>query len=146
MIASHDLDQPLADDLGSFDVVVSSFAIHHLVPDRQRALYGEVFDRLRPGGLFANVEHVASRSDELHTAFLAAIGRTPEQDDPSNKLVPVPTHLDWLDELGFRDVECYWKWRELAVVGGYRSGERTLRGRVFTRFAGNTRGTGDVST
>ena len=122
MIASHDLDQPLEDDLGSFDVVVSSFAIHHLVPDRQRALYGEVFDRLRPGGLFANVEHVSSRSDELHTAFLAAIGRTPEQDDPSNKLVPVPAHLDWLDELGFRDVECYWKWRELAVVGGYRSG------------------------
>ena len=64
-------------DLGSFDVVVSSFAIHHLVPERQRALYGEVFDRLRPGGLFANVEHVASRSDRLHIAFLAAIGRTP---------------------------------------------------------------------
>ena len=90
---SHDLDQPLADDLGSFDLVVSSFAIHHLVPDRQRALYGEVFDRLRPGGRFANLEHVASPSDELHMAFLAAIGRTPEQDDPSNKLVPVPDHL-----------------------------------------------------
>ena len=89
-IGTHDLDQPLPDDLGSFDVVVSSFAIHHLVPDRQRALYGEVFDRLRPGGLFANVEHVASRSDELHIAFLAAIGRTPEQDDPSNKLVRRP--------------------------------------------------------
>ncbi len=131
-IGPHDLDQPLPDDLGVFDVVVSSFAIHHLVPDRQRALYGEVFDRLRPGGLFANVEHVASRSDELHADFLAAIGRTPEQDDPSNKLVPVPTHLQWLDDLGFRDVECYWKWRELAVVGGYRPASRAVRGGVFT--------------
>jgi SAM-dependent methyltransferase len=132
-IGRHDLDEPLPDDLGAFDVVVSSFAIHHLVPDRQRALYGEVFDRLRPGGLFANVEHVASRSDELHTAFLTAIGRTREQDDPSNKLVPVPSHLQWLDDLGFRDSECYWKWRELAVVGGYRPEERALRGGVFTR-------------
>ena len=119
-IGRHDLDQPLPEDLGTFDVVVSSFAIHHLVPDRQRALYGEVLDRLRPGGLFANVEHVASRSDRLHIAFLAALGRTPEQDDPSNKLVPVPSHLQWLDDLGFQDVECYWKWRELALVAGHR--------------------------
>jgi tRNA (cmo5U34)-methyltransferase len=119
-IGQHDMERCLAGDLGRFDVIVSSFAIHHLVPDRQRALYGEVFARLRPGGLFANVEHVASRSDRLHTAFLTAIGKTPEQDDPSNKLVPVPSHLQWLDYLGFRDVECYWKWRELALVAGYR--------------------------
>ena len=99
---------------------MSSFAIHHLVHARQRALYGEVFARLRPGGRFVNVEHVASRSDELHIEFLAAIGKTPETDDPSNKLAPVPTHLDWLDDLGFRDVECFWKWRELAVVSGTR--------------------------
>jgi SAM-dependent methyltransferase len=116
-IGVHDLDRPLPADLGTFDVIVSSFAIHHLVPGRQRALYGEVHERLRPGGLFANAEHVASRSDELHIAFLAAIGKTPEQDDPSNKLVPVPSHLEWLDDLGFRDVECYWKWRELALIG-----------------------------
>ena len=49
---------------------------------------------------------------------LAAIGQTPETDDPSNKLVAVPTHLDWLDDLGFRDAECFWKWRELAVITG----------------------------
>ena len=67
-----------------------------------------------------NVEHVASRSDELHIEFLAAIGKTPETDDPSNKLAPVETHLGWLDDLGFRDVECFWKWRELAVVSGTR--------------------------
>jgi SAM-dependent methyltransferase len=120
-IGRHDLSQPLADELGDFDVVVSSFAIHHLVPERQRVLYSEVRERLRPGGLFANVEHVASRSDELHTAFLSAMGLSLEQDDPSNKLVPVETHLAWLDDLGFRDVECYWKWRELAVVGGCRA-------------------------
>jgi tRNA (cmo5U34)-methyltransferase len=117
-IRAHDLDESLPDDLGTFDVVVSSFAIHHLVPARQRELYGEVFARLRPGGVFANAEHVASRSDELHIAFLTAIGRTPADDDPSNKLVRVPDHLQWLDDLGFHDVECYWKWRELAVVGG----------------------------
>src|SRR5262249_12320873 len=38
-VVRHDLDAPLP-DLGDFDVVVSSFAIHHLAPERQRALYG----------------------------------------------------------------------------------------------------------
>ena len=117
-IGVHDMEHSLSADLGQFDLVVSSFAIHHLAPARQRELYGEVYAHLQPGGMFVNVEHIASRSDELHTAFLAAIGKTPEQDDPSNQLVPVPDHLAWLDELGFRDVECFWKWRELAVVGG----------------------------
>jgi len=117
-IRRHDLDDALPLGLGEFDLVVSSFAIHHLVPDRQRALYGEVFDCLRPGGVFANVEHVASRTARLHQEFLSAIGAGPEEDDPSNKLVPVSDHLAWLDGFGYADAECLWKWRELAVVGG----------------------------
>jgi SAM-dependent methyltransferase len=120
-IRHHDLDDALPADLGTFDVVVSSFAIHHLVPPRQHALYREVHARLRPSGLFVNVEHVASRSDALHEQFLAAIGKTPAEDDPSNKLVPIPDHLDWLDSCGFENVDCFWKWRELAVVGGTRT-------------------------
>ncbi len=114
----HDLDQPLPAGLGDFDVVVSSFAIHHCAPERQRVLYGEVFEMLRPGGRFVNAEHVASPTAELHDEFLAAIGRTPYDDDPSNQLVAVEQHLSWLNALGFENAECFWKWRELAVVSG----------------------------
>ena len=121
-IRRHDLDAPLPADLGEFDAVVSSFAIHHLVPDRQRQLYAEIFDRLVPGGVFANVEHVASTTARRHEEFLYAIGSSPEQDDPSNKLVAVETHLAWLEASGFSDGECLWKWRELAVVTGTKSG------------------------
>jgi tRNA (cmo5U34)-methyltransferase len=121
-IRRHDLDEPLPADLGEFDAVVSSFAIHHLVPDRQRALYGEINDCLVPGGVFANVEHVASTTARRHEEFLYAIGSRPEDDDPSNKLVAVETHLAWLEACGFSDGECLWKWRELAVVTGTKSG------------------------
>ena len=117
-IRRHDLDTPLPADLGEFDLVVSSFAIHHLVPERQRELYGEVFACLRPEGVFANVEHVASTTARRHEEFLTAIGYGPEEDDPSNKLVPVSDHLAWLDGFGYADAECLWKWRELAVVAG----------------------------
>ena len=117
-IRRHDMDDPLPVDLGQFDLVISGFAIHHLVPDRQRALYGEIFECLRPGGVFANVEHVASSTERRHLEFLYAIGSSPEKDDPSNKLVRVASHLAWLEDFGYADAECLWKWRELAVVTG----------------------------
>jgi len=115
-IRRHDMEDPLPADLGLFDVVVSSFAIHHLAPERQMALYREVFEHLVPGGFFANVEHVASTTPKRHEEFLVAIGYA--QDDPSNQLVSVETHLSGLKASGYEDAECLWKWRELAVVTG----------------------------
>jgi len=119
-VVEHDLDQPLPEDWGAFDLAVSSFAIHHVDHARKRALYGEVWERLEPGGVFCNLEHVDSATPELHEAFLVALGNA--LDDPSNQLLDVETQLRWLREVGFADVDCYWKWRELALLLGTRPG------------------------
>jgi hypothetical protein len=42
-------------------------------------------------------------------------------EDLSNRLVAVETQLAWLRELGFAEVECIWKWRELALLCGLRA-------------------------
>ena len=134
--------EPLAGE--SFDAVVSGFAIHHLEDEQKLALYGQVFRLLKPGGVFVNIEHAASASPlgealfqeafARHLAhFLRTNGGKPEAtfesvldemrsapDRDANRLSPVETQLDWLRGIGFVDVDCYWKWYELAVLSGFR--------------------------
>lgn len=127
----------MGDVAGELDLVVSGFAIHHLPHPRKRALYGEIYTLLAPGGLFVNVEHVASPSREVERLFeklfvdhlAARTGRPREQveaeylnrpDRADNILESVEPQLDWLRECGFEHVDCYFKWLELAVLAGVK--------------------------
>jgi tRNA (cmo5U34)-methyltransferase len=117
MIVSHDFENELP-PMEPFDAVISSFAIHHVSHNRKRTLYEEIFELLTPNGVFCNLEHVASPTTCLHAAFLQAI--SVENEDPSNKLLDLETQLAWLREVGFVDVDCHWKWRELALLAGVK--------------------------
>ena len=120
-LVKHDFSLPLpVSEIGYFDAVVSSLAIHHLSHERKKQLYQEIFGLLTSGGVFCNLDHVASPSERIHLKFLKEINQTPETEDPSNRLLDVETQLGWLKQIGFVDVDCYWKWLEVTLLVGFK--------------------------
>jgi len=125
-----------------FDIVVSRFAIHHLAHSRKMALYAEIFDVLKPGGFFINIEHVASASDLLVEAsedyFIEALYRTEQEnggsrtydeiatefrtreDQDANILATTEDQCNWLRAIGFHHVDCYLRYFEIAAFGGVK--------------------------
>jgi len=125
---------------GPFDIVISGFAIHHQPDQRKREIYDEVYDLLCPGGVFLNLEHVASpspASEKLFDEFFVdhlyqfhsqtksevkrsevAAGYYTREDKKENILAPVERQTSWLREIGFQDVDCFFKTFELALFGG----------------------------
>jgi SAM-dependent methyltransferase len=110
-----DLGDPLAAP-GTFDLVTSGFAIHHLPDARKRTLFAEVAALLGVGGVFANLEVVESATPELQAAFEAAIGRP--GGDPEDQLASVEDQLRWMRAAGLEQVDCMWKWRGFALMVG----------------------------
>jgi SAM-dependent methyltransferase len=124
-----------------YDAVVSGFCIHHLPHERKRELYEEVFALLAGGGAFLNWEHVAvgewaqGMFDERMVEGLVRLERTrPEPraaeevaseyrarpDAAENKLLDPETQCQWLRSIGFERVDVFFRWLELALLGGIR--------------------------
>lgn len=77
---------------GSFDTVVSTIAIHNVrVPGIIEAIYKEVFELVKPGGCFLNLDLV---------------------------FVPLAKHLGWLRAAGFSEVKSNWHDGREALFGG----------------------------
>ena len=125
-----------------FDAIVSRYSIHHQPDERKRSIYEDIFNLLAPGGWFINIEHIlpsASLSTELLDTHIIdgryAIevvnggSKTRQEiadihmnrpDREANLLTSVETQCDWLREIGFEQVDCYFRIFELAVFGGRR--------------------------
>lgn len=125
-----------------FDLVVSGFSIHHQPDPRKRELYNEIFDMLVPGGMFINMEHVSSPTERLaglwdrirvDSLYNSAVrqGKNKSRaevekdylerpDREANLFTSVETQCQWLREIGYTDVDCFFKYFEMAIFGGCR--------------------------
>jgi trans-aconitate methyltransferase len=112
-LRAHDLRKRLP-EIEVSDAFVSGLALHHLEDERKQELFGEVHSRLKPGGVFANLDLVRSASSRLHERFRREIGR--DKDDPTDRLADLSDQIGWLREVGFSEVDCHFKWLELSVI------------------------------
>ena len=106
-------------DLGSFDLVVSSWVIHHLPDERKAELFGEVYELLSPGGRFCNMDLVTS-SPAVKERALNAFAQVDDEEDSSDQPASLEDQLRWMREAGFESVDCYWKWLFTAMMVGDR--------------------------
>lgn len=126
-----------------FDAIVSGYSIHHQPDVRKREIYAEIFSLLKPGGWFVNVEHIApaarlatdlfnnhiidgyyaieQRNGGSRTRAEMANVFMNRQDKDANILLSVDVQCSWLRELGYEEVDCYFRIYELAVFAGRKS-------------------------
>ena len=125
-----------------FDAIVSGYSIHHQPDDRKYSIYQELFSLLNPDAWFINIEHVSSAAqlniDLFENHYISARyaieqhnggARTFDQladeyknrpDKAANILAATELQCDWLREIGYEEVDCYFRIYELAVFGGRR--------------------------
>lgn len=125
-----------------FDLVISGYAIHHQSEERKKELYREIFSILRPGGGFINIDRTSSPSERIKAlsdslfvdslyAVLKAKGKAKNYEEVKKRyteratreahfISSVNDQCGWLREIGFVDVDCFFKVFELAVFGGRR--------------------------
>ena len=122
-----------------YDCIFSVNAIHHLGFGDKQKLYAKLYRELKHGGLFLNSDPVlpsSERSEEWQFCMwrdwianrIAREGRTTEhieRDDlpavykhkPENKPSALFAQLQALEQIGFRDVDCLFKYGVFAVFG-----------------------------
>jgi tRNA (cmo5U34)-methyltransferase len=138
-----------------FDIIVSGFAIHHQPDDRKKALYNEIYDLLSEDGVFLNLDQVSSETSFISQIFdsfflehIRCSLSNPDQDEMMNQIekayyedkkenipAPVETQCKWLRDIGFREVDCFFKTFELALFGGKKTSNKSNSADAKSRAA-----------
>ncbi len=123
-----------------YDFIYSSMAIHHLEHSHKESLYSRIHTLLKPNGLFLNIDVVLPSSKKTEEYFfkiwvdwiqeeiidkgldseknkhddLPRIYKNKSENKPSS----LGSQLAMLENIGFIDVECYFKYGIFVLFGG----------------------------
>jgi tRNA (cmo5U34)-methyltransferase len=115
-----------------YDAVVSSLALHHMSPEEQRSFYRRIIGFLKGGGVFYNADNILGSTLYLNQVYMDKwvefmlqyrsqeeveeiwLPKHREEDFPS----PLHSHIQWMKEAGFTEVDVVWKYYMFGVYGG----------------------------
>ena len=139
------LENELDDILSTtFDLIVSSLAIHHLHTEEKKSLFLYIYHNLNPGGHFLNIETVKAPTDVLESWYRVlwrewikenetrmriendklnnkqSFEYLPEQykNNPDNHPDTLERQLNSLKTIGFKNVDCHYKYGIFAIYSG----------------------------
>lgn len=121
-----------------FDFIVSALAIHHLTKNEKKSFFHYIYAHLYTGGYFVNIEVIRSPTEALEGWYLKLwqewiiekqtalmiegdyVGtiRSYKEKEHYSKLDTLTDQLDALKDIGFRDVDCFYKYGLFTIYGG----------------------------
>ena len=127
----------------SFDFIVSSLAIHHLTTDEKMKFFNKIHSHLHKGGYFLNIDVILPPTDTLEQWYLQLWNEWMEEKKTllgierdlfsdvtrrykaydENKPDTLDSQLNTLRDIGFIEVDCFYKYGVFAVYGGKREAE-----------------------
>jgi len=117
-----------------YDVVISSFALHHLITaEDKKNFYQKIYNSLKSSGCFYNLDIIIGPNDEIQDFYMKKweeflsqyfsgeeldkhFEQYYEEDSPES----IMNHLRWLEEAGFRDVDVIRKYYNFALYCGMK--------------------------
>lgn len=117
-----------------FDAIVSGFSLHYLIADEKVEVFKRCLAALKPGGIFLDAEAVRPSSEMVFNLYMEKwkdfmrsngfcekeIGSHMLRFIRDVKPMTIESQMELMNKAGFTDVECYFKYLNWAVVGGYR--------------------------
>jgi tRNA (cmo5U34)-methyltransferase len=123
-----------------YDFIFSSMAIHHVEHHKKYELYSRIFTLLKHNGLFVNIDVVLPSSLKAENIqftmwvdyindYLKSNNRNDEmgkhdmlpnsyKNKSENKPSTLTSQLNMLNDIGFKDVECYHKYGIFVLLAG----------------------------
>jgi len=116
-----------------FNLVVSSLAIHHLSMDQKESLFRFIYNHIEKKGFFLNIDTIKAPSNDLEEWYLMLWKEWINEKEDKEKFMYIPnqyrnnpdnhpdtlkSQLNSLESIGFKNVDCYYKYGVFAIYGG----------------------------
>ncbi|MGD1858078.1 MAG: class I SAM-dependent methyltransferase [Leptolyngbyaceae cyanobacterium] len=118
---------------GKYDVVVSALALHHTPQEKLKSIFNKIFNVLESGGHFINADQALGTTPENEEKYAQAwLNGTKAKGCTdldieiaiermkADKTATLQDQLNWLSEVGFVQVDCWYKNYRFAVYSGQK--------------------------